>query len=314
MLISIIVPCYNEQEVLPLFYDEITRVFGLLPEYSFEVVMVNDGSRDQTLSVMKELAKEDGRFKYISFSRNFGKEAAMYAGLDYSGGELVTLMDSDLQDPPALLPEMIGYIVNDGFDSVALRRVTRKGEPRLRSFFAQWFYRLINRMSDVEIVDGARDYRLMTRTMTDAILSMAETHRFTKGICSWVGFDTKWLEYENRERAAGETKWSFWKLFVYAVEGIVGYTTVPLRLVTVSGLFFSLLAFLYLGYTLAKNLLFGVDLRGYPSTLAFMLMMGGIIMLALGIIGEYLAKTYMETKKRPIYIAKESNMEKPKKQ
>lgn len=308
MLISIIVPCYNEEVMIPIFYNELCSIIDSLSNYSFEIIFVDDGSHDTSLEKMHTLAVNDGRVKYISFSRNFGKESAMYAGLSMSRGDLVAIMDVDLQDPPSLLPEMIHYIEN-GYDSVATRRVDRRGEPPIRSFFARIFYKVINKMADADIVDGARDYRLMTRKMVDSILSMKEYHRFSKGIFGWVGFRTKWIEYENIERIAGESNWSFWKLFKYAIEGIVAFTTAPLRIASFLGIVFSAISFIYLFYIVLKTLLWGVDVPGYASTIAIILFVGGIQLLSIGILGEYLARTYMEVKQRPIYIVKESNVD-----
>lgn len=306
MLISIVVPCYNEEKMLPLFYDAVNSVLKKIPQYKFEILFINDGSEDSTLEQLRFLAQKDQHIKYISFSRNFGKEAAILAGLAHSTGDLVAIMDADLQDPPALLPDMIRGI-EEGYDSVATRRVTRTGEPPLRSFFARQFYRLIKKMSTVDIVDGARDYRLMSRKVVDTILSMQEYHRFSKGIFGWVGFRTKWIAYENVERAAGETSWSFWKLFAYAVDGIAAFTTVPLRISSVTGVIISVFAFIYLIYIVIRTFLLGIDLPGYASTIAIILFMGGIQLLSVGILGEYLARTYMEVKQRPLFIIQESS-------
>lgn len=303
--ISIIVSCYNEEEALPLFYDEISKVMAEMTESDFELLFVNDGSKDQTLSVIKNLAKKDKRVRYISFSRNFGKEAAMLAGLDYSTGDYVTLMDADLQDPPKMLPEMLEYI-KQGFDCVGTRRVTRKGEPPIRSLFARCFYKIINKMSKVEMVDGARDYRLMTRQMVEAIISCREYNRYSKGLWSFVGFKTKWLEFENVERIAGETKWSFWKLFKYAIEGIVAFTTVPLTLAAILGVIFCFIAFIMIIVIVCKTLIWGDPVDGWPSLVCIIMFVSGIQLFFMGIFGEYLAKTYLETKKRPIYIVKET--------
>lgn len=308
-LISIIVPCYNEEEVLPLFYREVTRVAGLMPQYDFEFIFVDDGSRDATLSVMKKLAQEDQRVRYVSFSRNFGKEAAMYAGFSYAKGDYVSLMDADLQDPPALLPEMMRFIREEGYDSVATRRVTRKGEPPIRSFFARRFYALMRRISKTEIVDGARDYRLMTRQFVDSLLSLSEYNRFSKGLFGWVGYKTKWLEYENVERAAGETKWSFWKLLLYSIEGIVAFSEAPLALAAVSGVLCCVAAFFFILFIVIRTIMFGDPVAGWPSTICIILMIGGVQLLCVGILGEYLAKTYLEVKGRPIFICKETNIQ-----
>ena len=307
-VVSIIVSCYNEEKSLPLFYKEITQVFESLPKVNLELILVNDGSKDNTLIEMKKLRKDDERVKYISFSRNFGKEAAMYAGLKYATGNYVALMDADLQDPPALLPEML-ELLNDkslDYDCIATRRVSRTGEPPIRSWFARMFYKLINKMSDVELVDGARDYRLMKRQMVDAILELKEYNRFSKGLFGFVGFNTKWLEYENIERVAGETKWSFWKLFKYAIEGIVAFTTVPLTIAALLGIVFCIIAFIMIIVIIVKTLMFGDPTSGWPSMICIIFLVSGVQLFCLGIIGEYLAKTYLETKKRPVYIIKET--------
>ena len=278
-----------------------------MKDLDFEYLFVNDGSKDNTLKIVKELAEKDDRVKYVSFSRNFGKEAAMYAGLKYADGDYITLMDADLQDPPALLPEMYRLIKEEGYDSVGTRRVTRKGEPPIRSFFARCFYKLINKMSKVEMVDGARDYRLMTRQVVDSITSLEEYNRYSKGLFSFVGYNTKWLEYENIERVAGETKWSFWKLFKYAIEGIVAFTTVPLSMASIFGILFCFLALVAIILIIIRTCCFGDPVAGWPSLVCIILMVSGVQLLCLGIMGQYLAKTYLETKKRPVYIVKETN-------
>lgn len=306
--ISVIVPCYNEEEVLPLFYQEVTRVAGLMGEYDFEFLFVDDGSRDETVQVVKGFAEQDRRVKYVSFSRNFGKEAAMYAGFSYASGDYVAVMDADLQDPPALLPEMMDAIQKEGYDSVATRRVTRKGEPPIRSFFARCFYKLMRRISKTEMVDGARDYRLMTRQFVNSLLEMGEYNRFSKGLYGWVGYKTKWLEYENVERAAGETKWSFWKLLLYSIEGIVAFSAAPLAIAAVTGIVCCVLAFLFILFIVGRTLLFGDPVAGWPSLVCIILLIGGLQLLSIGILGEYLAKTYLEVKSRPIFICKESNV------
>ena len=305
-LLSVIVHCYNEEENVRDFYDELCKNVDFFREkqIEFEVIYVDDGSRDQTVSEVKKLHAEDGRVRLISFSRNFGKEAAIYAGLQKCRGDLVVLMDADLQDPPSLLPEMYSYI-EEGYDSVATRRVTRKGEPVIRSFFARMFYKLMNRISRTEIVDGARDYRLMTRQVVDAIMSMPEYNRFTKGIFGWVGYETKWLEYENIERRKGETKWSFWKLFLYSLEGIIAFSTVPLTIASVAGVFFCLVAFVIIVVTIVRKLLFGDPTSGWPSLVCIIMMVSGVQLFCLGIVGQYLSKTYMEVKRRPIYLVRE---------
>ncbi len=307
-LISVVVPCYNEEEVLPLFYQEITRVAGEMPDYAFEFLFVDDGSKDGTMKVVRQLAAQDERVKFVSFSRNFGKEAAMYAGFSHAKGDYVTLMDADLQDPPALLPEMVKAIEEEGYDSVATRRVTRKGEPPIRSFFARRFYALMRRISKTEIVDGARDYRLMTRQFVNSLLELGEYNRFSKGLYGWVGYKTKWLEYENIERAAGETKWSFWKLLLYSIEGIVAFSEAPLAIAAVSGLLFCFISFVFIVFIVARTLLFGDPVAGWPSLICVILMIGGIQLFCIGILGKYLSKTYLEVKNRPIYICKESNI------
>ena len=311
-LVSIVCPCYNEESVLRLYYDAMCNtVFDALPQYAFELIFVNDGSKDDTLAVMRTLAKADKRVKYLSFSRNFGKEAAMFAGMQHAAGDFVAIMDVDLQDPPALIPEMLSALAADeDLDCVATRRVTRKGEPPIRSAFARTFYKLINRISDTEFVDGARDFRVMRRQMADAVLSLKEYHRFSKGLFVWVGFNTSWLEYENVERVAGETKWSFWKLFQYAVEGIVSFSIMPLKIATGAGVLVSVLALVYMVIRVIIAMCIGNPVAGYPSLLAILLCLGGFILLALGIMGEYVARTYIQAKQRPLYILKESNLDK----
>lgn len=314
-LLSIIVPCYNEEESIMAFYEEFISVYDnsiikYNPEIEYELILVNDGSKDNTLKLLKELASNDANVKYISFSRNFGKESALYAGLKNSSGDYIAVMDADLQDPPNLLPEMIETLDREDYDIVATRRVSREGEPPIRSFFARTFYKLFNRISKVELVDGARDYRLMTRQVVDAILDLSEYNRFSKGIFSWVGFDTKWLEYKNIERVSGETSWSFWGLFKYAIEGVMAFTTVPLFISTVLGIIISFVSFLYLIYIVLSTILFGNNVQGWASTVSIILLLGGIQLLSIGILGQYLGKTYIETKNRPIYITKETNIEK----
>lgn len=305
--ISVIVSCYNEEESLPLFYKEMERVRKQDFEgIDFEYIFVNDGSKDNTLKEMKELRQNDKKVRYISFSRNFGKEAAMLAGLEAATGDYITLMDADLQDPPALLRQMYDYIKNEGYDCVGTRRVTRKGEPPIRSFFARMFYKIINKMSKLEMVDGARDYRLMTKQMVEAIISMKEYNRYSKGLFSFVGFNTKWIEYENIERVAGETKWSFWKLFKYAIEGITAFSTTPLIIASVIGLVFCLVAFLLIILIIVKTLIYGDPTSGWPSMICVIFFVSGVQLFSLGIIGQYLSKTYLEVKHRPIYIIKET--------
>jgi len=305
-LLSVVVPCYNEEENVALFYEELIKNDSFFAEkkIELEVLYVNDGSKDKTVEEVKKLHERDERVHLISFSRNFGKEAAMYAGLEHAKGDYVVLMDVDLQDPPSLLPEMFSWL-EQGYDSVATRRVSRKGEPPIRSFFARMFYRLMKRISRTEIMDGARDYRLMTRQMVDAILSMQEYNRFTKGIFGWVGFNTKWLEYENVERAKGETKWNFWKLFLYSLDGITAFSTAPLMLASVVGVLFCLLAFVMIVFIIVRKLIFGDPVSGWPSLVCIILMTGGVQFFCTGILGQYMAKTYMEVKRRPIYLVKE---------
>ena len=305
-LLRVIVPCYNEEESVALFYEELLKNEPFFQEHQIELELlyINDGSRDRTVEEVKKLHEKDSRVHLVSFSRNFGKEAAMYAGLEHSKGDYVVMMDVDLQDPPALLPEMFTHIW-EGYDSVATRRVSRKGEPPVRSFFARMFYRLMKKISKTEIMDGARDYRLMTRQMVDAILSMQEYNRFTKGIFGWVGFNTKWLEFENVERARGETKWNFWKLFLYSLDGITAFSTVPLMLASVVGVLFCLLAFIMIIFIIVRKLIFGDPVSGWPSLVCIILMTSGVQFFCTGILGQYLAKTYMEVKHRPIYLVKE---------
>ncbi len=307
--ISIIVPCYNEEEAIPYFYNEINKIVKEM-KYNFEIIFVNDGSKDKTIEIIKDLSKKDKNIKYINLSRNFGKESAMLAGLELSSGDYITIMDADLQDPPALIPEMIRLIKEEGFDCVGTRRVTRKGEPPIRSFFARMFYKIINKMSKVEMVDGARDFRLMTRQMVNSILELKEYNRYSKGLFSFVGYKTKWLEYENINRVAGKTKWSFWKLFIYAIEGIVSFTTTPLTIAALIGIIFCLIAFIMIIVIIIKTLCFGDPVNGWPSLACIIFFVSGVQLFCLGIMGEYLAKAYLETKKRPIYIIKETNIEK----
>lgn len=306
-LLSVIVPCFNEEEAIPYFYSAITKTADEFkqkwPEIGFEFLFIDDGSKDNTLNEIMELRKNDERVRYVSFSKNFGKEAGLYAGLENSHGDYVVTMDVDLQDPPALLPEMFKAIYEDGYDSAATRRVTRKGEPPIRSFFARCFYKLINKMSNAEIIDGARDYRIMTRRMADSIISMKEYNRFTKGIYGWIGFKTKWIEFENVERVAGETKWSFWKLFRYALEGIVAFSTAPLSMAVYFGIVMAFVAFILIIVIIVKKLVFGDPTSGWSSMVCIILMLSGIQLFCVGIVGQYLSKTYLETKKRPIYIA-----------
>jgi glycosyltransferase involved in cell wall biosynthesis len=305
--ISVVVSCYNEEKALPLFYEEMERVRKQDFEgVDFEYIFVNDGSKDKTLEIMKNLRKQDSKVRYVSFSRNFGKEAAMLAGLEASTGNLVTLMDADLQDPPSMLRQMYDAIKNEGYDQVGTRRVTRKGEPVIRSFFARKFYKIINKISKIEMVDGARDYRLMKRKVVDSIISLKEYNRYSKGLFSFVGFDTKWLEYENVERVAGETKWSFWKLFKYALEGITAFSTVPLVFASILGLIFCVIAVIAIIFIIAKTLIYDDPTSGWPSLACIIIFVSGIQLFSMGIIGQYLSKTYLEVKNRPIYIVKET--------
>ena len=308
-LLTVVVPCYNEEEAIPFFYEEMLKTIEVFnkdfPSVEFEMLFIDDGSKDKTLKVLREYNEKDKRVRYVSFSRNFGKEAGIYAGLDNAKGDYVVIMDADLQDPPSLLPEMFKAVTEEGFDSAATRRVTRKGEPVIRSFFARMFYKLMARISKTEIVDGARDYRIMTRQMVNAILSMGEYNRFTKGIYGWVGFETKWFEYENVERVAGETKWSFWKLFMYSIEGVIGLSTEPLVISSFFGILCMLLAFVMIVFIIIRKLIYGDPTSGWPSLVCIIMLIGGMQLSCIGIVGEYLAKTYLETKHRPIYIAKE---------
>ncbi len=308
--ITVIVPCYNEEEALHFYYEEMSRVMTLMNQYDFELLFVNDGSKDHTLQVIKELVNKDERVRYISFSRNFGKEAAMYAGFENSTGDYVCLMDADLQDPPKLLPEMVKAIEEEGYDSVATRRVTRQGEPPIRSFFARMFYKMMNKISDTELMDGARDYRLMTRQFVNSLLEMKEYNRFSKGLFGWVGYKTKWIEFENVERVAGETKWSFWKLFIYAIDGIVAFSTTPLAIASVIGMLMLFVAFFFIIFIVVRTLIFGDPVSGWPSLVCIITLIGGIQIFCVGILGQYLSKVYLETKNRPIYIVKETNIQK----
>lgn len=305
-LLSVIVPCYNEEENILPFYEELIKNDPFFREkgVDMEILYIDDGSRDKTAEAVKKLREKDERVHLLSFSRNFGKEAAIYAGLEHSHGDWVVLMDVDLQDPHSLLPEMYSWL-EQGYDSVATRRVSRKGEPPIRSLFARLFYKLMKKISKTEIMDGARDYRLMTRQMADAVLSMQEYNRFTKGIFGWVGFQTKWLEYENVERARGETKWSFWKLFLYSMDGIMAFSTVPLMIAAVAGVLFCLLAFVMIVFIIVRKLVFGDPVSGWPSLVCIMLFLSGVQFFCTGILGQYLAKTYMEVKRRPIYLIRE---------
>ena len=308
---------FNEKEALPLFYNKITQVFNQMSQesetagLSYELIIVDDGSMDGTLDVAKELAVNDSGVKYISFSRNFGKEAAMYAGLQHAVGEYVAIMDADLQDPPDMLPEMYKALMEDGYDAVGTRRVTRKGEPAIRSFFARKFYRLMSKISKANMVDGARDYRLMNRKYVDALLSLKEYNRFSKGLFGWVGFKVKWLEFENVNRVAGETKWSFWQLFLYSLDGIVAFSNAPLYMASIAGVFSFIVAIIAMLFIIIRRLVFGDPVAGWASTVVIILFIGGIQLLSIGILGLYLSKLYLEAKDRPIYLIGESNIEKP---
>ncbi|MCL2752684.1 MAG: glycosyltransferase family 2 protein [Defluviitaleaceae bacterium] len=302
--ISVVVPCYNEEESAPLFLNEVLAVAYKIPA-DFEIIFVDDGSKDSTLQVLRSLAGEHPQVRYINFSRNFGKEAAVLAGLEHSTGDYIVVMDADLQHPPVLLPQMYDAIVNEGFDSVAAKRKNRKGEPPIRSFFARRFYRLINRISQTEMMDGATDYRMMTRQMVDAVLSLKEYNRFTKGLFSWVGFNTKWLEYENVPRVAGETKWSFFSLFKYSLEGIISFSVRPLAISSFFGFLFCLLAFVGIAFLIIRWIMFGDPVQGWVSTACIILFVGGVQLFSTGILGQYIAKSYLEVKGRPVYIIKE---------
>ena len=304
-LLSIIVPCYNEEAALPPFYDAVSAVCRTL-DAQVEFIFVDDGSRDGTLPALKALAERDGRVRWLALSRNFGKEAALFAGLEHARGDYLVVMDADLQDPPELLPQLLSAVRGGGFDCAAVRRVDRKGEPPIRSWFARQFYKLINKMSKTEIVDGARDYRLMTRQMADAVLRVTEYNRFSKGIFSWVGFRTQWVETVNVERSAGESKWSFFKLLVYALDGITAFSTAPLAIASVLGLVFCLIAFFAILFVVVRQLLWGGSAFGWPSLVCIILFLAGIQLFCVGIVGQYLAKTYLEVKGRPIYLLRDS--------
>lgn len=305
--VNLIVPCYNEAEALPLLKDELNKVIQILDQYTFEILLINDGSTDTTLSVMKEICDTDSHYKYISFSRNFGKEAAMYAGFCNSDGDYAAIMDADMQDPPALLPDMLHCLETEDYDSVATRRVSRIGEPKIRSFFARNFYKLINKISDADVVDGARDFRLMKREMVDSIVAMCEYNRFSKGIFGWIGFKTKWLEYENVNRIAGETKWSFWGLFKYAVDGIINFSETPMSLASGLGIFLTIFSFLMVIFIIIRKEIFGDPVAGWPSLACIIIFIAGLQFLCMGIMGKYIAKTYLEVKNRPHYIVSETN-------
>lgn len=307
--LSLIIPCYNEQEALPIFIKETTRILKSIPVDEYELLFINDGSKDNTLQILKEFAEKDEHVTYLSFSRNFGKEAAMYAGFSNADGDYVAVMDADMQDPPSLLPEMLKILEDGEYDSVATRRISRKGEPPVRSWFARTFYKIINKISDADIVDGARDFRLMKREMADAIVSMGENNRFSKGIFGWIGFRTYWMPYENVERVAGETKWNFWKLFKYAIDGIINFSEVPLSLASWFGIIMTMVSLLFLAFIVVRRLCFGDPVAGWASTICIIVFIGGIQLFCMGIIGQYIAKNYVESKRRPHYIIAETNRE-----
>lgn len=309
MKISLVIPCYNEEESLPIFYDELKKVSSEMENYEFEMLFIDDGSKDKTLSILQDFAKDDERVKYIAFSRNFGKEAAMYAGFCNSTGDYTAVMDADMQDPPSLLPEMVKILESGEYDSVATRRVTRKGEPKVRSFFARMFYKIMNKVSDTDVVDGARDFRLMKREMVDAIVDMCESNRFSKGIFGWVGFKTYWMPYENVERVAGKTKWSFWKLFKYSINGITNFSSTPLKISSFMGILFTLISLVMTVFVFVRALVYQDPVQGWPSLVCIILFIGGVQLFCIGIIGQYLSKMYIETKKRPHYIVAKTNKE-----
>ncbi len=307
--VTLIVPCYNEAEALPLFQEQLNTVIHTLDSYRFEILLINDGSTDDTLSVMKKICNADESYKYISFSRNFGKEAAMYAGFCNSDGDYTAVMDADMQDPPSLLPEMLACLETEDYDSVATRRVSRKGEPPIRSFFARKFYRLINKISDADVVDGARDFRLMKKEMVDSIVAMCEYNRFSKGIFGWIGFKTKWIEYENVNRIAGETSWSFWGLLKYAIDGIINFSETPMSIASGLGMFLTFVSFVMIIFIIIRKAVFGDPVAGWPSLVCIILFISGLQFLCMGIMGKYMAKTYLEVKNRPHYIVAETNKE-----
>ena len=311
MKLSIIVPCYNEEEALPLFYDEATKVLSKM-KCDYELLFVNDGSKDRTLRLLRVLGKKDSHVHYLSFSRNFGKEAAMYAGFCNASGDYVAVMDADLQDPPALLPEMVKILRQGKYDSVATRREDREGEPPIRSWFARRFYALINKISDAEIMDGARDFRMMKRDMVDAIVNMTEYNRFSKGIFGWVGFETYWLPYKNTERVAGKTKWSFWSLLKYAIDGIINFSQSPLNIASWFGIGMTFCSILALIFIVVRRLFWGDPVQGWASLVSVIVFIGGLQLFCLGVIGQYVAKTYLEVKNRPHYIVSESNLKNAK--
>jgi len=310
-VISLIIPCFNEEESLAPLYSELCSVSASMGErygLEFEFLFINDGSLDETLQTIRELAEKDSRIHYISFSRNFGKEACIYAGLQNCTGDYIAVMDADLQHPPSMLPEMYEGIVNEGYDCVAARRSSRQGEPALRSFFARGFYRMVNRISKTKLADGATDFSMMTRQVAEAVLTLPEYNRFSKGIYSWVGFRTKWLPYQNVERITGSTKWSFWKLFLYSMDGIISFSTAPLAIASVSGILLCLIAVIIICYVVIKTILYGDPVAGFPTLICAICFIGGAQLFCIGILGQYLAKTYLEVKKRPVYIIKESKL------
>ena len=304
--ISVVVPCCNEEKSLPYFYDEIKKVMNEMKENEFEIICVHDGSKDKTIKVIKELAKKDKSIRFLSLSRNFGKEAAMYAGFKEATGDYIAVMDADLQDPPELLKDMLKYIKEEGYDSVATRRKTRKGEPFIKSIFSKIYYKLIRKMTKLDIVDGARNYRLMTRQMLNSVLEMCEYNRYLNGIYAYVGYNTKWLSYDNKERVAGKTKFSFFKLVSYALEGITSFSAFPLRLSAILGMTFCFISFVFIVFIIIRTLAFGDPTSGWPSMVCIIVFCAGLQLFFLGIIGEYLSKTYLETKRRPVYIVKET--------
>lgn len=305
--ISIVVPCFNEEEAIPIFYEETLKVLKTMSLLSYEFVFVDDGSSDRTLAVLKEISSKDNTVHFVSFSRNFGKEAALYAGLSKASGAFISVMDVDLQDPPSLLPQMMDAVRNEDYDCAATRRITRKNEPPVRSFFARRFYKIMGKLSDVSVVDGARDFRLMTRKYKDAVLSLTERNRFTKGIFPWVGFNTKWFAYENVERVVGRTKWSFWKLFLYSIDGIIGFSTKPLAFSALAGVLSLAIAFVFIVFIAVRRLVFGDPVQGWASLVCFITFFSGMQLFCTGISGLYISKIYTEVKQRPIYIIKEEN-------
>ncbi len=305
-LLSIVVPCFNEEETVEIFSKEINKT---LNEHNFEIIFINDGSGDNTLNNIKKLADENSNIKYISFSRNFGKESAIYAGLKNATGDLVCVMDVDLQHPPSLLPEMIESVSNEDYDVAAARRTSRKGEPKIKSFFSHMFYKVFKRITKMDLVEGATDYRVMTRQVVDSILQLKEYNRFSKGLFQWVGFNTKWICYENVERVAGQTTWSYWGLIKYSIEGLVAFSTMPLTISILLGTIFSIVAFIYMIVIVIRYLLYSDPVQGFATIMCSLLLLGGIQLLSIGALGKYLEKTYIETKNRPIFIIKESNID-----